>query len=150
MKALQHLYYAAAGAALIFALSASKCQTDTIIVPYVAEICNDNIDNDGDGQIDCLDSDCDAQCQVHVNINPILPTLPVDSLTVTGTHFKATGITVSVLPSGSGGGPAAVSGDIWSIHLTNLSALGVYTVTAVASDAQGRQDTATATFERKN
>ncbi len=148
MKAAKALYALAGASALAFALTASKCETDTVIVPYVQEICNDKIDNDGDGLIDCQDSDCDVECKVQVNINPISP-ISTDSLTVTGTHFNATGIALSILPSGSAGA-AVISGNSWTAHLTLLSDKTTYTLTAIASDAQGRLDTATATLIRNN
>ncbi|MDB5050519.1 MAG: hypothetical protein JWO30_3590 [Fibrobacteres bacterium] len=149
MKAARVLYTATGAAALVFALGASKCEQTTTIVPYVAEICNDNLDNDTDGKTDCQDSDCDTQCEVHVQINPIPPTITADTLKVTGTNFKATGIALQLLPTGTAGA-VTITGETWSAVLTNLGTRGQYTLTAIASDAQSRQDTAVAVFERTN
>jgi hypothetical protein len=149
MKAARVLYTASGAAALAFALCASKCEQTTAIVPYVAEICNDNLDNDTDGNTDCQDSDCDLQCKVHVQINPIAPTITADTLKITGTNFKATGIALQILPTGTAGA-VTITGDTWSAMLTNLGTPGQYTLKAIASDAQSRQDTAVAIFERTN
>jgi hypothetical protein len=42
----------------------SDTQTITIkdVPPIIIEICNDYIDNDGDGDVDCYDIDCEDQC----------------------------------------------------------------------------------------
>jgi hypothetical protein len=148
MRLAQVLSITAGSAALVFALCASKCEQSTEIIPYVKEICADTVDNDADGLVDCRDSDCDFECTVSVAINQI-PTLTKDSLTVTGTHFNATGITLSVLPSGTAGTPV-ITGNTWTAQITQLADRTTYTVTAIASDAQSRRDTATATFDRTN
>jgi hypothetical protein len=149
MKAAKVLFTATGAAALAFALCASKCETATEIVPFVKEICNDNVDNDTDGKIDCLDSDCDTECEVHVAINQIPSISGVDTAIISGTHANATGIAVTIATSGQAGA-ATITGNTWTSRLTLLSAIGSYTVTAIASDAQGRHDTAVATFERNN
>jgi hypothetical protein len=147
MKPARILYPLAGAIALLFALCASKCEHTTEIVPFVKEICTDVQDNDGDGKVDCQDSDCDDECAVHVHINPMADLRGTDSLTVTGTHFKATGIILSVTPSGTAGA-ATIIGDTWSARVSQLQDLNTYTIRAIGSDAQNRSDTATATVTR--
>jgi len=53
----------AAPAAIALGLSTVACPTTTLYagpppVPPTQEICNDSMDNDGDGQADCADGDC--------------------------------------------------------------------------------------------
>jgi hypothetical protein len=149
MKPARTLLSLAGAAALVFALCASKCEHTTEIIPFVKEVCNDVQDNDGDGLTDCQDSDCDQECAVHVHINPMADFKNTDTVHVTGTHFKATGIIITVSPSGSPGA-ATITGDTWTATVTNLQDPTTYTIKAVASDAQGRSDTTTATVTRTN
>ncbi len=139
----------AAASAALFALTASKCDSSTAFVPFVAEICTDNQDNDEDGFIDCKDSDCDRACELTVTINDFSKPVTRDTLPLSGTHAHATSVVVSVTPSGTGG-TAVLAGDTWSLSVTNLSARTTYTLMAVATDAQDRHDTATTTFLRGN
>lgn len=60
--------------------SNSGCKTDTtitLIAPECLEICDDDVDNDGDGLIDCLDNDCEApQINTIAFINPTQASCP--------------------------------------------------------------------------
>jgi len=47
----------------------------TLNAPGCTEICDDNIDNDGDGQVDCADGDCGQPIVTSVDLND--PTCPV-------------------------------------------------------------------------
>jgi hypothetical protein len=147
----QFLLSLAGAAAVLFALSASKCDSTTDFPPFVAEICTDKIDNDSDGHADCADSDCDNVCTVNVTINSIPPSITVDTLNIAGTVTNATAVSVTVVPSGAvaNSGQAVVTGGNWTATLIQLSGLKTYTIKAVAADANHRADTATATFERK-
>ncbi|HKP96675.1 MAG TPA: hypothetical protein VJ385_13030 [Fibrobacteria bacterium] len=150
MKVVRVLSSLSGAAALVFALCASKCEHTTEILPFVKEICNDGIDNDTDGKTDCRDTDCDTECEVQVQISQLPSAITVDTLDVAGTHFNATGIAVTVTPSGTAG-TAVITGDKWTSHLTQLSTpLTTYTITAIGSDAQGRKDTAIVTVTRQN
>jgi hypothetical protein len=149
MRALRALFPVSGAAALLTLLCASKCEHATEIVPYVKEICNDTQDNDADGKTDCQDSDCDGECLVSVTINPIAPIANMDTATISGAHFKAVGISVTVSPSGIGGS-AVITGDTWTASITQLLEAREYTITAIAADAQGREDTATAILTKQN
>lgn len=142
--------WTAAAGSLCLVLTASKCEQHTTFPGYVAEICNDKIDNDEDGKTDCEDSDCAADCAVHVTINPIASPIATDTLTLTGHQTHATSIAINLAPSGLPGtvtlDPAS---DNWSAKLTNLSQNAVYNITAIASNGDIR-DTATASFTRGN
>jgi hypothetical protein len=142
----------AGGTAVLFALSASKCQTATDFPAFVQEICTDDLDNDSDGKKDCLDSDCDPACAVTLTINALSPTLSVDSLTLTGSVTNATGVAISINPAAQvdNSGQATVTGSTWKASITGMATPGVYTVTALAAGQGGRADTAIASFERKN
>lgn len=58
---------------VIFQLSLFSCNSensnDSQEMTTIQEVCNDSIDNDGDGLIDCQDSDCiaSANCQEICN-----------------------------------------------------------------------------------
>lgn len=147
----QILLSLAGAAAILFALSASKCETTTDFPPFVAEICTDKIDNDSDSHADCADSDCDLVCTVNVTINPLSPSITADTMNIAGTVTNATAVAVTVSPSGSvaNSGQAVVNGSNWTATLIQLSDKRVYTIKAVAADANNRADTAIATFERK-
>jgi hypothetical protein len=149
MKPARTLLSISGAIALVFALCASTCEHTTEIIPFVKEVCNDVQDNDGDGLTDCQDSDCDQDCAVHVHINPMADFKDTDTVRVTGTHFKATGVIVSVSPSGTAGA-ATITGDTWSATVTQLNVKTTYTIQAIGSDAQGRSDTTTATVTRTN
>lgn len=139
----------AAAGAFILLFTASKCEEKTIFPPYVAEVCNDKIDNDGDGQTDCADSDCDLSCAVSVSIDVLPGTITTDTLALTGHQTNASSVAVlSVVPAGT---PAAavITGDTWKATLTGLSQRLTYTVTVAASNGD-HADTATATFTRGN
>ena len=91
MKVRRLLTTLAGGTAVLFALTAYKCQSTTEFPAFVPEICTDDQDNDSDGKKDCEDSDCDLVCSVSLTINAVSPTLNVDSLTLSGTVSNATG-----------------------------------------------------------
>ncbi len=137
---------ALAGAGVLFALLAAKCETQ--FVDYVAEICNDNQDNDSDGQTDCKDSDCAAECNVEVTIlQP--PQADADSLPISGTSLRAASVAVTVTPSGNSGQATLQANGVWEFLVRNITQPGAtYTVKAIATSAEGLSDTATATFER--
>jgi hypothetical protein len=146
MKKATPLLYVAGGAALIFALCASDCETSTEFPGFVTEkICTDNIDNDSDGVADCLDSDCDQACQVQVSINT--PGVIIDdALALTGTVHNATTITIVMSPTGEAD-PVQISGETWSTTVRNFTSSGTYRITATATSAQGKSasDTASVT-----
>jgi hypothetical protein len=142
----------AAAGALYFALTASKCEQTTELVPFVAEQgdkCLDKIDNDADAKIDCDDTDCDAICAVSVIIDPLPAVISTDTLRISGQQHNASAISIiSVTPQGNGSAPA-ISGETWTSLLSDLGQKGSYSVTVVGSNG-GRRDTATATFTRGN
>ena len=135
--------------ALGFLLTASKCERHLDFPPYVAEICTDTQDNDGDGLVDCLDSDCDQACGVRIVLFPPTATITGDTLTVQGTHENAASVSVTVRPSGRSDA-ASISGSSWQATLRDLTSPGTYTVTALAISQQGKRDSAGATFQRGN
>jgi len=137
----------AAAGALVLVLTASKCEEKTIFPPYVAEICTDKIDNDGDGLVDCADSDCDLSCTVSISLDALPATFATDSLILTGHQINATSVAVvSIVPAGA---PAAavITGDAWKVALTGLIQKTAYTVTVVGSNGD-RADTVRAVFTR--
>ena len=137
---------AAAGAA-IFVLTASKCESQTTFPAYVAEICTDNIDNDGDGKTDCQDTDCAGACAIEVTINPIASPVRADTLAISGSQANAMQVTiVSVSPNGTPGA-VTLNGKAWTATLGNLTQRAEYTITVVGSNGSLR-DTVTATFTR--
>lgn len=69
-----------------------------------SELCQDGIDNDGDGKIDCADSDCAAACKDPCAMVPTLAD-PSDVMALTTGH--AIGKPVSCVYTG-GGGPQIV------------------------------------------
>jgi hypothetical protein len=125
----------------------SDCSHDFSFTPPVnREICTDGIDNDGNGRIDCRDSECLAQCRPEITIDPLPATVAADSVALAGTCLRAASIAVSSDPSGLGG-QAQISGARWSFLLRNLEN-GDHTVTAVVTDSTGLlRDTASAAFE---
>lgn len=152
MKVRRLLTTLAGGTAVLFALTAYKCQSTTDFPAFVPEICTDDLDNDSDGKKDCQDSDCDLACTVTLTINAVSPTLNVDSLTLTGSVINATGVAISVNPSAivQNSGQATVTGTTWLARISGLTATGNYTVTARAVGQGDRSDTAVVVFERKN
>jgi hypothetical protein len=147
MKATKWIASLAGALALVFVLSASKCVTD--FPPYVQEICTDNLDNDGDGLIDCKDSDCNLECQVNVTVATVPSPIATDSITLTGTQFNASSINVSIVPSGLPG-VAVITGGAWQAKVTGLLDAVTYTVMVIAQDANNKMDTAITSFERRN
>jgi hypothetical protein len=142
----------AAIGAMYFAMTASKCEQTTELVPFVAEQadkCLDKLDNDDDGRIDCADPDCNAVCEVTLNVDALPAVINTDTLVLTGTQHNATSITVvSLSPQGTGDTPA-ISGETWSVRLSGLTLKTSYNVILVASNGD-RRDTATTTFARGN
>jgi hypothetical protein len=138
----------AAAGALVLVLTASKCEEQTTFPAYVQEICNDKIDNDGDGKIDCADSDCDPSCAVSISIDALPGIITTDSLTLTGHQTNATSVAVaSVSPTGTPA-TATITGETWSVKISNLNQKNVpYTVTVVGTNGD-RADTARANFSR--
>lgn len=147
MKKLPWTLYISGAFALVFIISASECQNETIFVPFAKELCTDKIDNDGNGLIDCDDSECARECKVKVSINPISSPITIDSLAISGTQFRASAMTVSVEPGYAN--TAIRSGNTWQTLLTKLTILGDYTVRVIGVDSAGKRDTAIATFQRK-
>ena len=152
MKARRLFTTLAGGTAVLFALTAYKCQSTTEFPPFVAEICTDTQDNDTDGKVDCADSDCDLVCEVKLTINAVSLTLNVDSLTLSGSVTNATGVAISTNPTANvqNSGQATVTGTTWKATITGISTKGQYTVTARAVGQGDHSDTATVTFERKD
>lgn len=139
---------ALAGAGMIFALVAAKCESDVTYPPYVAEVCGDNKDNDSDGKADCDDVDCKAACKVEVTINQP-PRAESDSIKVSGTSVRAASVAISVSPSGQGGQATLQGNGSWEFHIKGITQKGAtHTVTAVATSSGGLTDSASATFER--
>ncbi len=140
-----------AALAALCCLTASQCQSTVDFPPYVAEICTDKIDNNGDGLIDCKDPTCVTKpsCALKVVINAVPATISQDTLVVSGVQQNATAIAVDVTLPGVAG-TAAITADTWVCKLSTLTAKSTYTVRAIASDAEGNRDTATATFQRGN
>jgi hypothetical protein len=137
----------AAAGALILVFTASKCQEETIFVPYVAEICNDNIDNDGDTQIDCADTDCDLACAVSVSIDAFPGIIASDTLELKGRQANATSVAVVAISPAGTPAAAVVTADTWTAKITGLIQKTTYTVTVVGSNGK-RADTTHATFTR--
>ncbi len=150
VKYLPRLADAAALLGLGLLLTASDCHNSVIITPPVnAEICNNGIDDDGNGLTDCRDPVCftSAYCRPALTINPVSTPVAFDTLTLTGTQQNAASITASISPVINGrGGSAVLSGSSWSLQLTDLIN-GTTTVTLVAVDSTGAlQDTLPVTF----
>ena len=152
MKVRRLLTTLAGGTAVLFALTAYKCQSTTEFPAFVPEICTDDQDNDSDGKKDCDDTDCDLVCSVSLTINAISPTLNVDSLTLSGTVSNATGVAISINPSAQvqNSGQATVTGSTWQARITGLSTNGQYKVTARAVGQGNRSDTGEVIFDRTN
>ena len=152
MKARRLFTTLAGGTAVLFALTAYKCQSTTEFPAFVPEICTDDLDNDSDGKKDCQDTDCELACTVDLTIDAVSPTLNVDSLTLAGSVTNATGVAISTDPVAQvqNSGQATVTGSTWKAKITGLSTNGVYTVTARAVGQGDHSDTATVTFERKD
>lgn len=136
------------GAALLFALVAAKCESHTEFPGFVDENCIDGVDNDEDGQKDCVDVDCAVACAVEVFITAPAPAV-ADSLKISGTHRNATSISIQVTPSGAGGA-ANIVGESWDFMIKGISGTGIHTITATATSAKGLKDTDSATFQRGN
>ncbi|MEM6347173.1 MAG: FG-GAP-like repeat-containing protein [Bacteroidota bacterium] len=63
---------AAGGKASAWAGEAGGATAPELLIEYVAcfnEVCNNNIDDDGDGDIDCLDSDCGSMYSFNQPVN---------------------------------------------------------------------------------
>jgi len=146
MKKIPFFYFAGAFA-LLFIVSASECHNQTEFVPFVAENCSDNIDNDNDGLIDCKDSDCAKECKIHVTIDSIVSPNKNDSIAISGTQFHATHITISLSPTAVAGLPI-ITGNKWQCQLSKLTNLATYTVMAIGTDPLNNADTARTTFQR--
>jgi cysteine-rich repeat protein len=80
----------------------SDCKIDTTGCTGT-ENCNDNADNDGDGKIDCLDSDCTGKCATACSGPPTLP----DPSTVQGTTTSHGDSIKASCSSGTGGADLA-------------------------------------------
>ena len=141
-------WMAAAGAAVLV-LTASKCEEATTFPSFTKEICADQADNDGDGKIDCADSDCDSSCAVSITIDQLPGVVPADSLELKGHHTRATSIAVISLTPAGNYGTAVITGDTWMVRLSQLGQTTAYTVRVVASNGT-RADTAEAHFTRGN
>lgn len=140
----------AGAAALLFILSAAKCQSETTFPAYVDENCTDKVDNDEDGKADCLDNDCKDECAVRIAIIPPVMPIAADTLTISGTHFNAASIRASLMP-----GNVLKTGDpqtdgTWKIQVADLVVDVEYTLTVVATPPEGQSgsDTASVTFKR--
>jgi hypothetical protein len=134
---------------LAFLLTAAKCQTETVFVDFVKEVCTDGKDNDEDGKADCDDADCASECAVEVTLSAPAFT-SVDSLRIGGTHRNATSISVTVSTGGGQGGTVTPTDGNWSYKITGITSNGSHTVTATATSAKGLRDTAVATFEKRD
>lgn len=135
--------------AAALALTAAQCEHKIDFPGFVAENCSDNVDNDEDGKADCNDTDCEEDCRVEVTIDQPTATITTDSLRLTGTHFNATTVAVSMSPGGTGGNAQKVGGDRWEYLVTNIGTSGTYKATVVASGAGTRRDTAVVTFQKQ-
>ncbi len=136
-------------AAILFALVAAKCETNTEFESFVQENCADNVDNDGDNIVDCNDRDCDLACAVQVVIFPVAA-ITTDSLKISGTHENAAAIALTVTPNGTVGTVDVQPAGTWEAMVKQLNTAQAYTVRAIATSAKDRKDTATVTFEKRN
>lgn len=130
----------AAAGAVVLVFTASKCVEQTTFPTYIAEICTDKIDNDGDGKIDCEDSDCDAACSVSITLDALPGIFTTDTLILTGHQTNATSVAVtSITPSGT---PvtATITNDTWKAIIPGLVQRTLYTVTIVGRNGD-RADT---------
>ena len=84
----------------------------------LVEICDNGIDDDGDGQIDCLDGDCaaDATCALPADTCIAPSDLSIDNITASSADFSWTA-------SGS-----------YDVELVDITALGTATGTPTATD----------------
>jgi hypothetical protein len=139
----------AAAGACVLVFTASKCEQETIFPSYVAENCTDKADNDGDGKIDCEDSDCIPACAVSVTLDALPGTFATDTLILTGHQTNATSVAVaSITPNGT---PVAavITSDTWKATIPGLTQKIAYTVTIVGKNGE-LADTVVATFTRGN
>jgi hypothetical protein len=127
--------------ALGFVLTASKCDNIIDFPGVKPEICDDKIDNDSDGAIDCKDSECAASCRVSITLDDIGP-IDHDTVRIGGTVENQTSIEIQVRKTGTAD-PAVVDGLSWHSTLRQLSGAGTtWNVTVIATGLQGK-DTAT-------
>lgn len=142
---------ALAGAgALLFILSASKCQSETTFPAYVDENCADKVDNDEDGKADCLDNDCKEECAVQIDV--LSPETPImeDILTISGTHFNAAAIRATLMPGNIQKTIVPQANGNWEALITDLVIDVEYSFTVVATPPLGQSgsDTASVRFTR--
>ena len=147
MRMANHIARLAGIAALGLVFTASDCShTLSFTPPLNREICDDGIDNDGNGRVDCRDAECLLQCRPELTVDPIAVPVRQDSLELSGNAARAASVTVTASPSGIGG-QAQISGLRWTFLLRNLKN-GEHTLVAVAVDSTGHlRDTVTAAFE---
>jgi hypothetical protein len=139
----------AAAGAIILVFTASKCEQDTTFTNFVPENCTDKIDNDGDGQIDCADSDCALACAVSISLDALPGIFTTDTLVLTGTQTNATSVAVvSISPAGTPVS-ATITNDTWKATIPGLIQKTTYTMTVVGSNGD-RGDTLHASFTRGN
>ncbi|MBW8889020.1 MAG: hypothetical protein JF616_14800 [Fibrobacteres bacterium] len=139
----------AAAGAVILVFTASKCVQDTTFTNYVPEICTDKIDNDGDGLIDCADTDCDPACAVSISLDALPGTFTTDTLVLTGIQRNATSVAVvSITPSGTPVS-AVITNDTWKATIPGLVQKTTYNMTVVGSNGN-RADTLHPVFIRGN
>lgn len=134
------------GFALVFILAAAECTQETTFIDAQEEICGDGTDNDGDGRIDCKDSECELQCRLELTVNPTLTTSH-DTQTVSGTHRNANRIVIEVQPSNSNGGTATLAANTWSFKVVGLQ-IGDNALNIVASDSLGATKNVQTTIKR--
>lgn len=121
-----------------FVFAVSGCHNEfQFTAPVQTEICNNGIDDDGNGLTDCRDPACftSPYCVPVLTINPISTPVTHDTLTVTGTLQHAVSISATLTPVGLVG-TAQISGSVWSVLLSNL-ATGTENLTAVGTDSTG-------------
>ena len=115
---------------------------DTQVVPYIKEICSDNVDNDNDGLIDCQDNECSEECFVKINITQFPRDLVLpDSVQIFGTYENAKKVEVINATTGSTAIADLNRGE-WQVMLRNLAS-GTNRIQAVAINPIGASDTVT-------
>lgn len=125
----------AIGLGLLFVLTAEKCENETRFIAAKQEICNDAIDNDDNGKVDCADSFCLSSCALELTVNPTFITA-ADTQLVSGFQKRASKIVVEMLPNYETNGTATLTQSEWSFLARKL-ANGTNTLTITATDSAG-------------
>lgn len=125
--------FGAALLALIPAWASMGAECTHTIEPFQKEICNDNIDNNNDGKMDCRDRSCQAECTVSFTVDPVDTVSTDNQVVLSG---KAVNIG-SVLAEANGrdyGG--IVSDSTWTATVPLISGRNQITLTAFGFHGQ--------------